>query len=211
MASILDLPRELYLMVCSYLTPTQLTQLAGVSRDHCLAVQQPLFAQIRLTSYAALVRLVSALTKVPIVSRISKKQRLHWHKLSDAQLCEREISHLDLLLSNKKDGNRIVGAVLSRCIGAISRKCLSVKISLTLNGVWTGFAKQLQDASYPNVTKLLMFVGKDRSDLDGYRKLRTHIWDLVFSGTAFPDLRSVYITTLVDCAEDLPRDLISGR
>lgn len=72
-ATMLDLPRELYLMVCSYLTPTELSKLAGVSRDHYLAIQEPLFRHIRVTSHARLVKLVGTLMKVPVVSTISKK------------------------------------------------------------------------------------------------------------------------------------------
>lgn len=73
MATMLDLPRELYLMICSDLGTKELKQLAGVSRDHYLAVQQPLFLRARITSFGALVKLVSTLTKPPVVSQISTK------------------------------------------------------------------------------------------------------------------------------------------
>ena len=109
MATILDLPRELYLIICSNLSPTDLTRLAGVSRDHYLTAQGPLFSRIHLTSFSALVKLVGTLMKVPVVSQISPKQRLHWHKLSDAQLCERDIRQLDLVLDIVKDASRMTG------------------------------------------------------------------------------------------------------
>ena len=73
MASLLQLPRELYLMVANLLTPVELTKLAGVSRDNYLAAQQPLYTNIRLTSYSSLVKLVGTLMKVPMVSHISAK------------------------------------------------------------------------------------------------------------------------------------------
>lgn len=73
---LLDLPRELYLLVCANLTTTSLTNLAVVSRDHYLAVQAPLFSRIVLTSYGALIKLEGPLTRVPVVSRISPKYDL---------------------------------------------------------------------------------------------------------------------------------------
>lgn len=73
MASLLQLPRELYLMVANLLAPVELTKLAGVSRDNYLAAQQPLYTNIRLTSYSSLVKLVGTLMKVPMVSHISAK------------------------------------------------------------------------------------------------------------------------------------------
>ena len=73
MASMLELPWELYLLICNFLTPIELTRLAGVSRDHYLAVQQPLFSRVQITSFGALVKLVGTLLKAPIVSRISPK------------------------------------------------------------------------------------------------------------------------------------------
>lgn len=72
----LELPRELYLVVCSYLTPTDVAKLAGVSRDHYLATQQPLYARINITAYGLLIRLVDTLRRVLVVSHISLQQRL---------------------------------------------------------------------------------------------------------------------------------------
>lgn len=72
----LELPRELYLMICDYLSPKDLARLACVTKDHYLAAQQPLFKTIRITAFGNLVKLVSTITKPPIVSSISKKQRL---------------------------------------------------------------------------------------------------------------------------------------
>lgn len=89
MPSFLDLPRELYLEVCSYLQPSDLTGLAGVSRDSYLAVQGPLYTSIKITAYGNLIKLVHTLKGVPVVSQVSPQRRLRWHKLSDAQLRER--------------------------------------------------------------------------------------------------------------------------
>ena len=73
MASMLELPRELYLMICDYLSPRDLAQLARVNKDHYLAAQQPLFKNIKITAFGNLVKLVHTITKPPIVSIISKK------------------------------------------------------------------------------------------------------------------------------------------
>lgn len=73
MASMLELPRELYLMTCDYLSPSDLARLARVTKDHYLAVQQPLFKTIRINTFGNLVKLVHTITKPPIVSTISKK------------------------------------------------------------------------------------------------------------------------------------------
>lgn len=73
MASMLELPRELYLIVCDYLTPVELSKLAGVSRDNYLAAQEPLYSNIKITSFEQLVKLVGSLTKPPVVSNISPK------------------------------------------------------------------------------------------------------------------------------------------
>jgi hypothetical protein len=119
MATMLELPRELYLMICDYLKPTgtyrpipnldfhtdttfihiDLTHLARVSRDHYLAVQQPIFQHVSVYSFDSLVKLLSTALKVPVVSHISPKQRRYWHKLSDAELRERDIRSLHIRLA----------------------------------------------------------------------------------------------------------------
>ncbi|EMD00197.1 hypothetical protein BAUCODRAFT_21843 [Baudoinia panamericana UAMH 10762] len=177
MTSLLDLPRELYLM------------LAAVSRDHYLAVQQPLYASVVLTRYASLIKLVSTLSRTPVVSAISKQQRLRWFKLTDEQLRDCDIKHLDLVLDRAKDGSRITGAVLSNCIGAIARKCCGVRICLTLVGGWPKFLSQLERFGLPNVVELVLRlqITDVQAETEGLHK----IWDLVFSGLTFTDLQTV--------------------
>ncbi|KAK5130072.1 hypothetical protein LTR08_002505 [Meristemomyces frigidus] len=203
MLSILDLPRELYLDVCSYLEPFDLSKLARVSRDHYSAVQGPLYARIRITSYQSLVKLVHTLPRVPVVSHISPQQRSRWHQLSDAQLYERDIKRLDLVIdSHGKDARRITGATVANCIGVISRQCLGVEITLTLLGAWLHFVKQLETFGLPNVIHLILFIGEDCGDMPGQ-----HVWDLVFSGSTFCDLRSAYVNTTMISETGLPTNL----
>ena len=209
MLSVLDLPRELYLMVCTYLQPTDLARLAGVSRDHYLAAQEPLYTAITITSYGRFVKLVDILRRVPVVSTISPQQRLRWFKLTDAQLRERDIKHLHIILDNREDGYRITGATLSNCIGAVTRKCYSVKIHLTLYGAWPKWIPQLERFGLPNVSKLTLFLGG--AELEPGRAWRgsdeSPLWNLVFSGSTFSDLKDVYINTRAYNPGDLPTSL----
>lgn len=149
--ALLDLPRELFLGVCKDFSLTDFSRLSRVSRDLYLAVQEPLYSRLQIRSYGALVQLVSTLTKAPVVSRISTKQRQRWHQLSDAQLCERDIKHLDITLDGESDSQKITGAVVARCIGAVSRKCYRAKITLHLHSFWDDLMKQLQPFALPNV------------------------------------------------------------
>ncbi|KAK5125257.1 hypothetical protein LTR85_000933 [Meristemomyces frigidus] len=205
MPSFLDLPRELYLEVCSYLKPTELTKLAGVSRDSYLAVQQPLYARINIKEYGNLIKLVHTLRGVPVVSQVSPQQRLRWHRLSDQQLREREIKHLDLLIDSRDNDSkkRITGAIVANCIGAISRQCYGVQITLTMNSAWPDFVGQLQNFGLPNVTKLMIFMGYAA----GHHAWMTSVLNLVFSGSTFPDLRSAYVNTTAESAAELPATL----
>ncbi|KAK1054058.1 hypothetical protein LTR33_014304 [Friedmanniomyces endolithicus] len=209
MLSVLDLPRELYLMVCTYLQPTDLARLAGVSRDHYLAAQEPLYTAITITSYGRFVKLVDILRRVPVVSTISPQQRLRWFKLTDAQLRERDIKHLNIILDNREDGYRITGATLSNCIGAVARKCYSVKIHLTLYGAWPKWIPQLERFGLPNVTKHTLFLGG--AELEPGRTWRgsdeSPLWNLVFNGSSFSDLKDVYINTRAYNPGDLPSSL----
>lgn len=69
----MDLPREIYLMVCAYLSPQDLARLALLGKDCYLAVQQPLYDHVDITAWEQLTRLCRALTGIPIVSHISVK------------------------------------------------------------------------------------------------------------------------------------------
>lgn len=69
----MDLPREIYLMLCACLTPQDLARLALVGKDCYLAVQQPLYNQVNITTWEQLPRLCRALNGIPVVSNISAK------------------------------------------------------------------------------------------------------------------------------------------
>ncbi|KAK3677348.1 hypothetical protein LTR78_002886 [Recurvomyces mirabilis] len=209
MATMLDLPRELYLGICALLSAHHLANLSGVTKDHYLAAQQPLYNHIQLTSYKKLVRLTETLSKNPVVSTISPQQRLRWFKLSEEQLLERNIKTIALILDRAKDGHKITGAVVANCLGAISRKCYSVKISLTLHGGWPGWQKQLERFGMSNVTELTLFIGSEsKNDQGTDTEAGARLWDLVFSGSCFSDLKRVYINTAVDDLDGLPEDLL---
>ncbi|KAK5686181.1 hypothetical protein LTS10_002296 [Elasticomyces elasticus] len=197
MLSLLDLPRELYLIITSHLQPTDLTHLAGVTRDHYLAAQEPLYTDVKITAYSRFVKLVDTLRKVPVVSTISPQQRLRWFKLSDAQLRERDIKHFSLVLDGSVDGQRITGAALSNCIGAVARKSDNVKIHLTLNGGWPRWMSQLEKFGLSNVTELTLILDEAELELDGsWRWTATSpLWDLLFCGSSFADLKKVNVNT----------------
>lgn len=134
-ATMLDLPRELYLEITDYLNPKQKSTLARLSKDHYLAVQEPLYAHASINAWPKLVILVRTLMKAPIVSSLSAKQRLNWHKLSDQQLRERSIKTLGIGLKSSLTKNA-TGSDLARMVGAISRGSPGVKIRLQLQGAW---------------------------------------------------------------------------
>ena len=60
----------------------------------------------------------------------------------------------------ESDGERITGEVLSRLFSIISRKCESVKISLTLQALSEKLMNELKSAELLNVDKLWIFSGK---------------------------------------------------
>ena len=198
MATMLELPRELYLEICSYLEPKDLTHLARLSRDHYLAVQQPLFRHVSVYSYKALVKLHTTILTIPVVSHISPKQRLRWYKLSDAELRERDVKSLSIQLDCCTD-KTITGAILERCINGIARKCPDVSICLTLNSLWRNGIRQLEASTLANVKKLIMFANPWQMDVADKDLLLKHkLWELVFTSSTFPDLKDVYITTAAE-------------
>ncbi|CZT15321.1 uncharacterized protein RCC_12043 [Ramularia collo-cygni] len=210
--SMLTLPRELYLIVCSYLSPSDLSSLAGMSKDYYLSVQESLFAQIDITSFGKLVKLVATLMKPPVVSKISARQRLRWQSLSDAQLRERDVKRLNIVLDSshgeRNPSKPVNGELLSRCIGAISRGRSGVTIRLTLHGPWHGLLQQLQTVYLPDVRHLVLLLGGDaqeqtHSRRSGRSKSR-NLWELCFSGSAFPDLQTIEFDSHHTCRGDLP-------
>ena len=214
MASMLQLPRELYLEICSYLQPPVLANLSGVSRDHYLAVQEPLYARIRITKYKNLIKLVNTLQKAPLVSFITPHQRLRWYKLSDAQLRERDIKHLYLNIDGVEiDSGKLTSVVLAQCIGAIARKCWQVRIELAMYETQADFLRRLQGYTLPNVIKLTAYwrsvVGhamtSSRTRNDTFN--RQHLWELLFAGSVFPDLQSVYLNGGYDRPDVMPKSL----
>ena len=56
----------------------------------------------------------------------------------------------------------------------------------------------------------MLYLGEKNIDPAEVELLKMKLWELVFDGSAFPDLRSVYLTTLVDCAEALPATMADG-
>ncbi|EME40232.1 hypothetical protein DOTSEDRAFT_28137 [Dothistroma septosporum NZE10] len=218
MTSMLELPRELYLMICDYLSPRDLARLAEVTQDHYLATQQPLFRAIKITAFGNLVKLVHTITKPPIVSTVSKKQRLRWQSLSDTQLREREIRQLGIVLYHAcRDAAKVTGAVLSRCIGAVSRCNNGPKISINLHGSWYHLLRQLQSVPLPDVQVITMYLGQHEQEPSSAQRnpcmhvdLGFELWDLCFEGSNFPDLQQVSINTLHVSLKDLPTTLNKG-
>lgn len=181
-----------------------------MSRDHYLAVQQPLFQHIRIFTFDGLVKLLSTVLKVPVVSYISPQQRRHWYKLSDAELRERDVKSLQIKLDCITD-RRIVGAILERCISGIAHKCPDVNISITLQSIWRDGLKQLEAANLPKVKELCLFMdfsGTNPVDYDFLVKQK--LWELTFCGLTFPDLKDVYVNTSNNYAIGQPSTILES-
>lgn len=134
------------------------------------------------------------------------RQRLLWHRLSDSELRERDIRYLDVTLDCAQDGHRITGAVLSRLIGVISRKCDRVKIDITFLCTTAKLIRELHDVSLPNVTRLTLFMGFGPEDADEGDR----VWTFAFARSTFPDLRRIYMNNLVDRPSGLPVNMEEG-
>lgn len=80
----------------------------------------------------------------------------------------------------------------------------------TLHFRWLNFDKQLDSLALPNVTSLSFFVGELRQAVADRHYLKKKIWDVAFAGSAFPDLRKVYMNTLTDVPANVPSYLDQG-
>ncbi|KAF2166322.1 hypothetical protein M409DRAFT_23513 [Zasmidium cellare ATCC 36951] len=208
----MDLPREVFLMICAYLTPKDLTRLAHFSKDCYLAVQQPLYEHIDITAIDELRSLVWTLGRWSlIVSHLSAKQRQHWQKLTDAQLCARDIKKVTILVdaaTNTK--SPLVGVDFARYIGTISRASNNVNIELSLHGKWTMLLMQLSSStsSLPDVKRLVLCLGGEgRAPVLSVRAPNWDVWDTCFSGSTFPDLKEIEIDTLHGSPAERPETL----
>jgi cystathionine beta-lyase family protein involved in aluminum resistance len=73
MAPLLDIPRELFLMVCAHLTTQDLAKLTAVSRNTYVATQSVLYHSVALTNHKALVKFTRTLVKSPVVSKLTQR------------------------------------------------------------------------------------------------------------------------------------------
>jgi len=73
MAALLDIPRELFLMICAYLGARDLAKLTLVSRNTYVTTQPVLYRNVTLPTYPALVKLTRALVKAPVVSHLTQR------------------------------------------------------------------------------------------------------------------------------------------
>ncbi|EME77565.1 uncharacterized protein MYCFIDRAFT_179081 [Pseudocercospora fijiensis CIRAD86] len=229
-ATMLHLPRELYLEIIDSLSPKDRSTLARLSKDHYLAVQEPLYAHTSISAWPRLVVLVRTLMKTPIVSSLSAKQRLNWHKLSDHQLRERSIKTLDITLKSSETRNA-TGADLARMVGAISRVSPGVRgkyrsvsrdwksrrfaTVLEKNRKYT-LLTQLQNLSLPDVVRLTMYLGyyvseaewrRQEIDINLIQETKINLWDLCFGGSVLPDLRHIEADTHHHSPEKRPTTL----
>ena len=73
MAALLDIPRELFLMISTYLSPRDLAKLTLVSRNTYVTAQPVLYRTVELPTYKALIKLTRTLVKVPVVSCLTQR------------------------------------------------------------------------------------------------------------------------------------------
>jgi len=73
MASLLDIPRELFLMICAYLSAQDLAKLTLVSRNTYVTTQPVLYGDVTLPTCAALVKFTRTLVQAPVVSHLTQR------------------------------------------------------------------------------------------------------------------------------------------
>jgi hypothetical protein len=73
MAALIDIPRELFLMICTYLSPQDLAKLTLASRNTYVTTQAVLYRSVKLPTYTALVKLTRTLVQAPAVSRLTQR------------------------------------------------------------------------------------------------------------------------------------------
>lgn len=78
MAALLDIPRELFLMVCALLSPQDLAKLTAVSRNLYVATQPVLYQNVTISTYSHLVKFTRTLVKAPVVSRLTQRYHLNY-------------------------------------------------------------------------------------------------------------------------------------
>jgi hypothetical protein len=73
MAALLDIPRELFLIICAHLNPQHLAKLTQVSRNTYVTTQPVLYKSVSLPTYTALVKLTRTLVQAPVVSHLTQR------------------------------------------------------------------------------------------------------------------------------------------
>jgi hypothetical protein len=73
MVSLFDIPRELFLIICTYLSPQDLAKLTLVSRNTYVATQPVLYRTVELPTYKALIKLTRTLMRAPVASRLTQR------------------------------------------------------------------------------------------------------------------------------------------
>lgn len=73
MVALLDMPRELFLMVCTFLDARDLAKLSAASRNIYVATQPVLYQNVTIPTYEALVKLTRTLVKTPVVSQLTQR------------------------------------------------------------------------------------------------------------------------------------------
>ena len=73
MVSLFDIPRELFLIICTYLSPQDLAKLTLVSRNTYVATQPVLYRTVELPTYKALIKLTRTLMQAPVASRLTQR------------------------------------------------------------------------------------------------------------------------------------------
>ncbi|SMY28670.1 unnamed protein product [Zymoseptoria tritici ST99CH_1A5] len=228
--AMLRLPRELFLEVCAHLSTTELIAVAGASRDHYLAVQGPLYANIVIKpsgEYAGrninpsgrLVKLVGSLNRRPIVSPLTPSHELNWQWLKDETQRQREIRHLKVVFNFEEEVDLSV-ALLSHCIAAIPTTTRSApQISLVMFGApWKLLAK-LRHVALPHVYRLVLFAGNDEDStlpimFPSAKHLfssKTYLWNLCLAGSTFPDLQELELDGLHEELDDVPKTLCDAH
>lgn len=68
----LDIPRELFLMICTYLSPQDLAKLT-LSRNTYVTTQPVLYRTVKLPTYTALIKFTRTLMQAPVVSHLTQR------------------------------------------------------------------------------------------------------------------------------------------
>ncbi|KAI9810338.1 MAG: hypothetical protein M1827_006305 [Pycnora praestabilis] len=159
-----ELPTELIEEIFSYLQPGNLADLALTSRSLFIAVQTPLYRHARVPSFHALSLFVRTLNQVSAYNYKGKRWQWRKEETPPGKTIVTLLVTIDSIAEAVRSGGLGPTAILvSRLIGAVSRHCPAVNITLCLlrADCHQPPISGLETETFPCVTRLIVYVGKN--------------------------------------------------